>query len=185
MLASIIANLQNVPQAEVRHPTINIDRGGGGPIWGQRYDIVDILAASQTFPEIAGEDPVARAVRRTRWIGEALPKIREARDRRETGTFLAGLQFGYAAGYEAAATERASSSAWGQPSATERASSSAWGRSRATALDFARAEPMPAKSMDRGEYERSGSGVGAGLVVAALAIGAIGAVVLLNRRRSR
>jgi hypothetical protein len=56
MLASIIANLQNVPQAEVRHPTINIDRGGGGPIWGQRYDIVDILAASQTFPEIAGED---------------------------------------------------------------------------------------------------------------------------------
>jgi hypothetical protein len=183
VLASIIANLQNVPQAEVRPPTINIDRGGGGPLWGPGYDVVDILAASQSFPEIAGEHPVARAVRRTRWIGEALPKIREARERRETGTFLAGLQFGYAAGYEAAVTERTASSAWGQPSAIER-SSSAWGRSRATAFDFARAEPMPAESTDRGQYERSGSGAGAGLVVAALAIGAIGAMVLLNRRRS-
>ena len=100
MLASIIANLQNLPQAEVRPPTINVDRGGGGPLWGPRYDIVDILAAAQSFPEISGEHPVARAVRRTRWIGEALPKIREARERRDAAMFLAGATIADAAAEE-------------------------------------------------------------------------------------
>ena len=66
MLASIITNLQNIkPARPAKLPLIKIDRGGGGPGWP--YDVVDILAAIQAFPEIAGEDPNARAVRRARW----------------------------------------------------------------------------------------------------------------------
>jgi hypothetical protein len=91
MLASIIANLQNVPAAAAKPlPTVKIDRGGGGPLWGPRYDIVDITMAIRLFQEIPGEDSVARAARRMRWIGEALPGIREAREKREGAAFLAG-----------------------------------------------------------------------------------------------
>lgn len=102
MLASIIANLQNVPQPEApsRLPTIKIDRGGGGgPSWPS-YDIVDIMAAVRLFPEVVNEDPVARAVRRRRWIGEALPHIKEARERREASAFLAGAVVADAAAEE-------------------------------------------------------------------------------------
>lgn len=90
MLASIIANLQNVePVRPAKLPMVKIDRGGGGPSW-PNYDIVDITSAIQLFPEIAGEDTLARAVRRLRWIGEALPYVKEARERREGAVFLAG-----------------------------------------------------------------------------------------------
>lgn len=102
MLAAIIANLQNAPQPEAsrRPPMIKIDRGGGGgPSWPS-YDIVDIMTAVRLFPEAADEDPVARAVRRRRWIGEALPFIREARERREASAFLAGAVVADAAAEE-------------------------------------------------------------------------------------
>lgn len=114
MLASIIANLQNVPEAEAvrRPPMIKIDRGGGGgPSWPS-YDIVDIMTAVRLFPEIADEDPLVRAVRRRKWIGDALPHIREARERREASAFLAGVAVADAAAEErhqaamAAAEER-------------------------------------------------------------------------------
>lgn len=100
MLASIIANLQNVePVRPAKLPMVKIDRGGGGPSW-PNYDIVDITSAIQLFPEIAGEDSFARAVRRLRWIGEALPHVKEARERREGAVFLAGAVVGDAAAEE-------------------------------------------------------------------------------------
>jgi hypothetical protein len=108
MLAAIIANLQNQPQP-TKLPTVHVDRGGGGPSW-PRYDIVDIIAAISTFPEISGEHPVARGVRRHRWIGEALPFVKDARERREAAVFLAGATLADAAAeerYAAADAQRA------------------------------------------------------------------------------
>ena len=64
--------------------------------WG-RHDVTDVIAAAAVFPEIAGEDPAARANRRVRWIGEALPLIRDAREKREAAAFLSGVQLGAAA----------------------------------------------------------------------------------------
>lgn len=78
-----------------------IDGGGDG---GGHYSLVDIIAAAATFPEIAGEDATARVARRYRWISEALPFVKEAREKREEKiaavAFLTGAQLG-------AATERA------------------------------------------------------------------------------
>lgn len=107
MLASIIANLQNVPRVERTErpvgklPTVKIDRGGGGgPLWSTSYDFIDIMAAIQQFPEIAGEDPATRMARRLRWIAAALPKIKEAREKREAAAFLAGASLADAASAE-------------------------------------------------------------------------------------
>lgn len=100
MLAAIIQNLQNVTPKPKPLPMVKIDRGGGGALW-PRYEIVDIIAATAAFPELAGEDPVARAARRTRWIGEALPRIKEERERREAAAFLAGAELGGRAATEA------------------------------------------------------------------------------------
>ena len=96
MLLALIANNQNVAASQAL-PTVKVDRGGGGALWGTRYDIIDIVAAASTFPEISGEDPVARAVRRTKWIGDALPHVKEAREKRDAAVFLAGAQFADAA----------------------------------------------------------------------------------------
>ena len=97
MLAALIANLQN--ERPEKLPTVHVDRGGGGQSWPS-YDIVDIATAIQLFPEVAGEDSVARAVRRQKWIGEALPGIREARERRDAQVFLAGASIADAAAEE-------------------------------------------------------------------------------------
>jgi hypothetical protein len=111
VLAAIIQNLQSAqPARPAALPTVKIDRGGGGPSWPS-YQIVDIAAAIAAFPEIVGEHPVARAARRQKWIGEALPRIREARERREAGAFLSGVQLGAATQAQvdadaAAATDR-------------------------------------------------------------------------------
>jgi hypothetical protein len=108
MLAALLQNNNNA-RVEERPPTIHVDRGGGGPLWGPRYDIVDIASAVAAFPEVAGEDSVARAVRRTRWIGEALPRIKEARERQQAAAFLAGAQVAdRAAREEFAAAEKLS-----------------------------------------------------------------------------
>jgi hypothetical protein len=109
VLAAIIANLQNVPQP-TKLPPVHIDRGGGGPSW-PRHDIIDIIAAINTFPEIHGEHPVARATRRHKWIGEALPGIKEAREKREAAAFLAGITLGDAAAEERHAAADAATAA--------------------------------------------------------------------------
>jgi hypothetical protein len=183
MLASIITNLQNVkPVRPAKLPLVKIDRGGGGPSWP--YAAVDILAAIQAFPEVAGEDPGARAVRRARWIGWALPKIREARERREAGVFLTGTQLGYAAGYAAGVSDSAAqpSSASEDVAAQPSPASETHGTSQAVEpLDFVKAWPKRVEGAWRADRDR-GEGHGAGLIVAALALGAIGAVALLRRR---
>ena len=109
MLAAIIANLQNVPQP-ARLPTVHIDRGGGGPSW-PRYEIVDIAAAIASFPEISGEHPVARAARRHKWIGDALPFVKEAREKRDAVMFLAGASLADSAAEERHAVEIAATEA--------------------------------------------------------------------------
>jgi hypothetical protein len=90
MLAALLENNNNA-RVQPQPSTIRIDRGGGGPSWPS-YEIVDIIAATAAFPEIAGEDSVVRAVRRNRWIGEALPFVKEAREKREAVAFMAGAK---------------------------------------------------------------------------------------------
>jgi len=93
VLVSLIANNQNVAPAKPP-PLIKIDRGGGGGLFGDRYEIVDYIAALNAFREIPGEGPVARAVRRTRHLEETLPTFREARERRDAAMFLIGAEVG-------------------------------------------------------------------------------------------
>jgi hypothetical protein len=167
VLAAIIANLQNVelaPQASL--PIVKIDRGGGGPLWGAQYDITDIAAAIAAFPEIAGEDPLRRAARRTRWIGEALPKIKEARERQNTAAFLAGAQVG------AAAQREIDEEAQG---AAQRLSLEQIVR----IIDEVR--PAPTRVV----VERGSSGPAFAMGLAIGAIGAIGAIALLGKRGRR
>jgi hypothetical protein len=97
MLAAIIANLQN--QRQPKLPTIQIDRGGGGPSW-PRADIADIISALGSFQERFGEHPVARAVRRHQHVGDQLGSITERRERREASAFLTGAVLGRAAAIE-------------------------------------------------------------------------------------
>lgn len=177
MLASIIANLQNVdPVRATKLPTVKIDRGGGGPSFpGQGYEVVDFLAAIQTFPEIRGEDTFVRAVRRARWIAEVLPKIKEARERREAGAFLTGTQFGYAAGYSAgiadAAVQVPVDRAPVQPV------------EQVAIASVVKEAPKRVEVSRRVDRDRGDGSSGAGLFIAVLAIGAIGAVALRRRRR--
>lgn len=100
MLAALIAS-QNEPRVEGRLPVVVVDRGGGGgPLWSTNYDFTDVMTAVQLFPEIAGEDSAARTLRRLHWIREALPRIKEAREKREAVVFLAGAAVGDAAAEE-------------------------------------------------------------------------------------
>lgn len=90
VLAAIIANLQNDrPGPSPTPPMIKVDRGGGGQSWPS-YDIVDIVGALQSFREVPGEHPVARAARRHAHVGSHLQDARETRERREAAAFLAG-----------------------------------------------------------------------------------------------
>lgn len=100
MLVALLQNNNNAqPQPQPRLPTINIDRGGGGPSW-PRYDIVDIITAAATFPEVAGEDSVRRAARRQKWIGDALPRIKDMREKQNAAAFMMGAQLADAAAAE-------------------------------------------------------------------------------------
>lgn len=158
MLAAIIANLQNVnpPGPTPRPPTVKIDRGGGGPLWGWGFDIVDIGRALDAFREIPGEHPVARAARRTRHVGEYLHGAREQRERREAAAFLAG-----AALAESAAEERIT--------AAETRTSEASIRELITIVDEVRAAAMPRRAaLQRGQHEGSGAGIAIGLGIGAL-----------------
>jgi hypothetical protein len=90
VLAAIIANLQNVVQPSL---VVYVDNGGGGAgVGGPEYVIGDYLAAYEAFPEIPGEHPVARAVRRNEHVQKWLPIAKTVRERREGAAFMAGAQ---------------------------------------------------------------------------------------------
>lgn len=170
MLASILANLQNLPLVPERLPMVKIDRGGGGPLWGPRYDIVDIMTAAQSFPEIAGEDGVSRAVRRTRWIGDRLAQIgqdRDQRERRDAAAFLAGASL--------AASE-----------AEERHRQIDQLRIAQVVqiVDEVRGAPAPAMPMPRDRGQPSGGG-STGTILIALGIGVAIGALLVKSSRSR
>lgn len=114
MLIALIQNNQNQPGQVVpvseKLPTVVIDRGGGGPL-GPSYDIVDIYAALETFREVPGEHPVARAARRTRHVQDHLWNLRDVRERREGAAFLAGAALAQSAAEEQRAEERAAEDA--------------------------------------------------------------------------
>lgn len=171
MLAALIANNQNVPQP-TELPMIKIDRGGGGQSW-PRYEIVDIVAAAATFMEISGEEPAARAARRHRWIGQALPFVKEAREKREAAAFLAGAQVAdRAVREEFAAAEKLSIEQMIQIIDEVRGTD-------------AIVAPSPALvPRDRGgaaEVDVGGAAIALGLVLGGIAIG----VALSNTRRRR
>ena len=184
MLASIIANLQNVPQlpAAARLPVVKIDRGGGGgPSWPGGYDVVDIMAAIQLFPEVAGEDQVVRAVRRMRWIGEALPRIKEAREKREASAFLVGATLANTAA-EAAAEER-EKQAVAAVEERYRLLNQLKIEQLVEIIDDVRKQPKPQPSPKPNRENVRGGGGSNGLVVAALAFCAIGAIGLIAQKR--
>jgi hypothetical protein len=173
MLAAIIANNQNVP-AQPRLPVVHIDRGGGGPSW-PRYEIVDIAAAIAAFPEISGEHPVARAARRHRWIGEVLPGIREAREKREAVAFLAGATLA-----DRAADERHAMMDQLKIEQLVEIIDAVRGEARSAALpEVSRAITAP----DRGASNGNGmsGGLGIGLFVGGLLVG----LALAKRSRAR
>lgn len=87
MLITLLNNNNNIIPTSL--PKVIVDRGGGGPQW-PGYDIVDIQGALASFTEVAGEHPVARAVRRQAHIGQHLDSMRERRERREGAAFMAG-----------------------------------------------------------------------------------------------
>jgi hypothetical protein len=94
MLGALLQNNNNA-QAQPQSWTVKNVRDSVGPNRPHaapepQYEIVDIITATATFPEIAGEDPVTRAARRVQWISEALPFVRGTREKREAAAFLAG-----------------------------------------------------------------------------------------------
>jgi hypothetical protein len=170
MLIALIANLQNQPQP-AKLPTVKIDRGGGGQSWPRGYDIVDIVAAISAFPEIPGEQPGARAARRHRWIGEALPFVKEAREKREAAVFLAGATLADAAAEERHAVVDAQRAAMDQLKIEQLVE--IIDSVRGTVVPVAVAKVPPAR----------GDG-GAGLFVGGLVVGGLLVGIALSRRRS-
>jgi len=158
MLVPLIANNQNVVPAVL--PLVKIDRGGGGAQW-PGYQIVDLVQGLALFPEIAGEDTVARAVRRKRFLDEILPRLKEAREGREGAVFLAGAQVGWQAALEQLALDDRLS----QEEAIR-------------AFDAARAKVAPAPAAPS-----SGIGFGGALLLVGLGIG-IG-LGIARRRQTR
>jgi len=158
VLAALIA-FQNEGRIQPRPPTVRVDRGGAGPRW-PGYQIVDIVAVLAAFPEVAGEHPVARAVRREKWIGEQLPIAREAREAREAAAFLAGATVA-----ESAADDRRVELSVAQMVA---------------AFDALR-EFERARAPRAGRGEATGISAGGAIAIGALVVGAIA----LARRRRR
>lgn len=176
MLAALLQNNNNSARIEARPPMVKIDRGGGGPLW-PRVDIVDIASAVAAFPEIAGEDSVVRAVRRTRWIGQALPLIKEAREKREAAAFLAGISIG------ASDPDRAAPA---PPSPTPVADLDASKIEQLVAIiDAVRADAnlrRPPLRHEEGARRAASTAMGGGLFIGGLIIGGI-FVALMHRRR--
>lgn len=172
MLAALLQNNNNA-RVEERPPTIHVDRGGGGPLWGPRYDIVDIASAVAAFPEVAGEDSVARAVRRTRWIGHALPLIKEAREKREAAAFLAGVSV--AAATDGTSAAAAAAAAVTAPSMELDADKI---EQLVAIIDAVRAESLPSPHSCLPARGASGGG----LFVGGLIVGGFLAALLLRRR---
>lgn len=174
MLAAIIANLQNEDQP-AKLPMVNIDRGGGGGSLWPSYDVADIMTATQLFPEVAGEDGFIRAVRRLKWIGEALPRIKEARERRDAGVFLTAAQLGYAAGYEAGATDHRVPEAAATVQVSEAPAMPPTPQLLDPVVEFKVAAKRAAEAREIRRPDRArgegGAGIGVALALAALVIG--------------
>ena len=105
MLAALLENNNNTRPAAGSSFRVDPRSSGGRSRTdrlddGTRFELVDIAVAMAAFPEIAGEHPGARAARRLRWISEALPAIKEAREKREAAAFLVGAQLADAAAEE-------------------------------------------------------------------------------------
>jgi hypothetical protein len=112
MLAALLQNNNNAqplrtsfkvdPRASAGHSRLDINDPPAQPPQSaqQFFDIADIVAAAAVFPEVASEDPITRMARRVRWISEALPFIKDAREKREAAVFLAGAHLADAAAEE-------------------------------------------------------------------------------------
>ncbi len=167
MLAAIIQNLQNGPQPQPkpRLPTIQIDRGGAGPLW-PRYQIVDYIAATQTFQELPNEHPVARAARRTEHIGRELGRIQERREAEQKAMAVGML--------------------WG--AALERQAATATLAELEAAAFAARcaAPPRPSElAIERGMNAAHESGGGTAIAVMLLGVGALTAIAIARSRSRR
>lgn len=173
MLAALLQNNNNA-RAEERPPMVKIDRGGGGPIW-PRYDVIDVAAAIAAFPEVAGEDSVVRAARRTRWIGQALPLIKEAREKREAAAFLTGVAIGAADPGRTVAEEVAAASV---DLAGDRIAQ------LVAIIDDVRANSAPSKVRQERAAASRGGAAKVGLFVGGLILGGL-AVALIRRGRQR
>lgn len=170
MLGALLQNNNNTQPAESprRLPIVNIDRGGGGGSW-PRYDIVDIFTAISAFPEIAGEDSLTRAARRHRWIGEALPAIKEAREKRDAVAFLVGATLADAAAEERHAAADAQRDLMDQLKIEQ----------LVDIIDSVRNAAPPSRPHERDD------GSGAGLFFGGLVVGGIIVGIALANRRSR
>jgi len=184
MLAALLENNNNARQ----QPTFKVDpraSGGrsrhniidGGGEQPQRYNIVDIIAAAAAFPEIVGEDPVTRTARRHRWISEALPYIKEAREKREAAAFLAGARLA-----DAAAEERHAA----QDQLKIEQIIEIIDEVRATTTPAVQTLPIPrSQALMRGPHERGGrspGGHGFGLFVGGLVVGGLLVGLALRKR---
>ena len=146
----------------------------------QGYDPADVVTASATFPRIPGEDPIAQAARLQRWIAEALPYVKAARERRDAVVFLTGAQLA-----DAAAEERHSSEV--EALNKQHASEIRAAEERHAALinnvrrEAAVTAPAPIVGNARG---RRSSGGGVGLFVGGLLVGGLIAASLLRKRNN-
>jgi hypothetical protein len=174
VLAALIANNQNVIRriavdparaVERRSPKISLDVGRSSR---STYDDVDLAEALRLFPEIAGEHPIVRTARRARWIGEALPKVREARERERAAAFLTGAAIGQLALFDQMKEEAAKFEAMRAALSARVAESEA--RTKAAEASLARAAARSSKN-----------GGGGGTL---LAVGAVLLVVVFLARRA-
>ena len=124
------------------------------------YNLVDVLAAAASFPEVIGEDPATRAARRLRWISEALPLVQEEREKREAAAFVAGIQLGAAAVHAGAADREAAESAVEQPAEI---------RATPSPAELS-AKAVPA-AIPRGRGATGNLGIVVGLILGGVAIG--------------
>jgi hypothetical protein len=174
VLAALIANNQNVVRGfdhrdvEVRSRA-NRDGGRSSRSWPTGdYDAVDIAEAMRLFPEATDEHPAARTARWARWVGEVLPKIREARERDRAAAFLAGATVGQLAIFDQVRVEAAKFEAMREAYVESEA------RANAATAELAR---VKATQNSGGGGGRSGGGT-------LLAVGAVLLVVALLAKRA-
>jgi hypothetical protein len=180
MLAALLENNNNTrPQAQSWK--VKLDRSGPSrpreSIDSPHYELADIIAATASFPEIPGEHPVARAVRRHKWIDGALPFVKEAREKYAAAAFLAGASLATnVAGEERQAAEIAAEE---RHAAEMKLVAALKIEQLVEIIDSVRGVP-PATSA---RLDRGNEGAGAGLFIGGLIVGGILAGFALSKRR--